>query len=112
MKAELAPLAPILPDPPGGSTDVGDVSYVVPTLHFYGATAPSGVPWHAWPVVASSGMSIGHKGMIAAANTLAATAVDVFIDTAAREALKAEWSEKTKGITYKWLVPDGPPAKR
>jgi hypothetical protein len=57
-------------------------------------------------------MSIGHKGMIAAANTLAATAVDVFTDTAARDALKAEWSEKTRGITYKWLVPDGPPAKR
>ena len=112
MRAELMPLAPILPDPPGGSTDVGDVSYVVPTLHFYGATAPYGVPWHAWPVVASSGMSIGHKGMVAAANTLAATAVDLFIDPTVRDALKAEWSEKTKGITYKWLVPDGPPAKR
>lgn len=109
MKAELAPLAPILPDPPGGSTDVGDVSYVVPTLHFYGATAPSGVPWHAWPVVASSGMSIGHKGMMMAANTLAATAVDLFVDTASRDAVRAEFTEKTKGITYKWLVPDGPP---
>jgi aminobenzoyl-glutamate utilization protein B len=112
MKADLAPLAPILPDPPGGSTDVGDVSYVVPTLHFYGATAPSGVPWHAWPVVASSGMSIGHKGMVLAANTLAATAVDLFVDAATREAIRSEWVEKTKGITYKWLVPDGPPVRR
>lgn len=109
MKAQLAPLAPILPDPPGGSTDVGDVSYVVPTLHFYGATAPSGVPWHAWPVVASSGMSIGHKGMMAAASTLAATAVDLFIDATSRDAVRAEFEAKTKGITYKWLVPDGPP---
>lgn len=109
MKAQLAPLAPILPDPPGGSTDVGDVSYVVPTLHFYGATAPSGVPWHAWPVVASSGMSIGHKGMMAAASTLAATAVDLFVDAGSRDAVRAEFETKTKGITYKWLVPDGPP---
>ncbi|HEY5545067.1 MAG TPA: amidohydrolase [Gemmatimonadaceae bacterium] len=109
MRAELAPLAPILPDPPGGSTDVGDVSYVVPTLHFYGATAPFGVPWHAWPVVASSGMSIGHKGMMMAANTLAATAVDVFADEALRMALRAEFAEKTKGVTYHWLIPDGPP---
>ena len=112
MKADLAPLRPILPDPPGGSTDVGDVSYVVPTLHFYGATAPSNVPWHAWPVVASSGMSIGHKGMVLAANTLAATAVDLFADATVRDAIKAEWTDKTKGVTYKWLVPDGPPARR
>ena len=109
MKAELLPLAPILPDPPGGSTDVGDVSYVVPTLHFYGATAPFGVPWHAWPVVASSGMSIGHKGMMMAAKTLAATAVDLFSDQTTRTALRAEFAEKTKDVTYKWLIPDGPP---
>ena len=109
MKAELAPLAPILPDPPGGSTDVGDVSYVVPTLHFYGATAPLGVPWHAWPVVASSGMSIGHKGMLMASKTLAATAVDVFSDESLRAALRTEWAGKTKDVTYKWLIPDGPP---
>jgi aminobenzoyl-glutamate utilization protein B len=112
MKAELAPLAPVLPDPPGGSTDVGDVSYVVPTLHFYGATAPFGVPWHAWPVVASSGMSIGHKGMVAASKALAATAVDLFTDAAVRAKLQSEFAEKTKGITYKWLIPDGPPPKR
>jgi aminobenzoyl-glutamate utilization protein B len=109
MKAELAPLAPVLPDPPGGSTDVGDVSQVVPTLHFYGATAPSGVPWHAWPVVASSGMSIGHKGMMMASKALAATAVDLFANADVRGKIQAEFAEKTKGMTYKWLVPDGPP---
>jgi aminobenzoyl-glutamate utilization protein B len=109
MKAEVLPLAPILPDPPGGSTDVGDVSYVVPTLHFYGATAPFGVPWHAWPVVASSGMSIGHKGMLMASKILAATAVDVFSDESLRTALHAEWAGRTKDVTYQWLVPDGPP---
>ncbi|HSA55538.1 MAG TPA: amidohydrolase [Gemmatimonadaceae bacterium] len=109
MSATPLPLGPIWENPPGGSTDVGDVSWVVPTLHFYGATAPKGIPWHAWPVVASSGMSIGHKGMIAAANTLAATAVDLFMDTATRDAIRTEFAEKTKGVTYKWLVPDGPP---
>lgn len=109
MSAAPLPLGPIWENPPGGSTDVGDVSWVVPTLHFYGATAPKGIPWHAWPVVASSGMSIGHKGMLAAANTLAATAVDLFVDAAALGAIKAEFADKTKGVTYKWLVPDGPP---
>ncbi|HEX9188706.1 MAG TPA: amidohydrolase, partial [Vicinamibacteria bacterium] len=50
----------------GGSTDVGDVSWNVPTLHVSVATAPRGVPWHAWPVVAAGGTSIGHKGMVLA----------------------------------------------
>ena len=109
MKAELAQLAAILPDPPGGSTDVGDVSQVVPTLHFYLATAPSGVPWHAWPVVASSGMSIGHKGMLTAAKALASTTVDLFTDADIRGRIQSEFAEKSKGITYTWLVPDGPP---
>jgi aminobenzoyl-glutamate utilization protein B len=105
----LEPLKPIAADPPGGSTDVGDVSWVVPTLQFFVATAPKGIPWHAWPVVASSRTSIGHKGMMRASQTLAATAVDLFQNTAAREAIQKEWAQKTKGVTYKWLVPDGPP---
>jgi aminobenzoyl-glutamate utilization protein B len=109
MDAALEPLKPIASDPPGGSTDVGDVSWVVPTLHFTVATAPKDVPWHAWPVVASSRMSIGHKGMMRAAQTLAATAVDLFQDASRLEAIKKEWAQKTKDVAYKWLVPDGPP---
>ena len=109
MVAALEPLKPIAKDPPGGSTDVGDVSWVVPTLHFSVATAPKDVPWHAWPVVASSRMSIGHKGMLRAAQALAATAVDLFQDRARLDAIKKEWAAKTSGMTYKWLVPDGPP---
>ncbi len=109
MAAAVRALQPILPDPPGGSSDVGDVSWVVPTVHFYAATAPKGVPWHAWPVVASSGMSIGHKGMMVAASALAATATDLFERADTREAVRAEWAAKTRGLTYKWYVPDGPP---
>jgi aminobenzoyl-glutamate utilization protein B len=109
MKAALEPLKPIAADPPGGSTDVGDVSWVVPTLHFYLATAPKDVPWHAWPVVASSRMSIGHTGMVRAAKVLAATAVDLFENAPTRDAIRAEFTTKTKGVTYRWLVPDGPP---
>jgi aminobenzoyl-glutamate utilization protein B len=93
----------------GGSTDVGDVSWVVPTLHVSVATAPRGVPWHSWSVVAASGMSIGHKGLVLAAQTLAATMVDLFDDPAARAAVKAEFEKKTKGYTYKPYIPDGPP---
>ena len=109
MAARLIEMKPVLADPPGGSTDVGDVSWVVPTLQFSAATAPKGVPWHAWPVVASSRMSIGHKGMMYAAEVMAATAVDLFEDATTREAIRAEFTRRTKGLTYRWLVPDGPP---
>jgi aminobenzoyl-glutamate utilization protein B len=93
----------------GGSTDVGDVSWNVPTLHVSVATAPRGVPWHAWPVVAAGGTSIGHKGLVLAAKTLAATMVDLLDDPAAREAVRAEFAKKTEGFVYKPYVPDGPP---
>ena len=109
MVATLEPLAPIAKDPPGGSSDVGDVSWVAPTLHFSVATAPKDVPWHAWPVVASSRMSIGHKGMMKASQVLAATAVDLFADAARLAEIKKEWQQKTKGVTYRWIIPDGPP---
>jgi aminobenzoyl-glutamate utilization protein B len=96
-------------EPDGGSTDVGDVSWVVPTLHVSVATAPAGVPWHAWPVVAAGGMSIGHKGLTYAAKVLAATMYDLFQDAARREAIRAEFAEQTRGQTYRPFVPDGPP---
>jgi len=93
----------------GGSTDVGDVSWNVPTLHVSVTTAPHGVPWHAWPVVAAGGMSIGHKGMMLAAKTLAATMVDLFDDPSARAAVRAEFEKKTQGFVYRPFIPDGPP---
>ncbi len=107
MESAIVPLEGQQPE--GGSTDVGDVSWVVPTLHVSVTTAPRGVPWHAWPVVASGGMSIGHKGLVLAAQTLAATMVDLFDDDAARAAVRAEFEAKTRGYTYKPYIPDGPP---
>jgi aminobenzoyl-glutamate utilization protein B len=108
LDGEIKPLRAPKPDPPGGSTDVGDVSWVVPTLHLSVTTAPESA-WHAWPVVACGGMSIGHKGMIQASKTLAATMVDLFEDAKAREAIQAEFKEQTKGFAYKPYVADGPP---
>jgi aminobenzoyl-glutamate utilization protein B len=105
----IQPLRPPKPDPDGGSTDVGDVSWIVPTLHLSVTTAPAGAPWHAWPVVACGGMSIGHKGLAQAAKALAATMVDLFLDGQAREAIQAEFKQKTKGEVYKPYIPDGPP---
>lgn len=108
LNGEIKPLETPKPNPPGGSTDVGDVSWVVPTLHLSVTTAPESA-WHAWPVVACGGMSIGHKGMIHAAKTLTATMVDLFEDARQREAIQAEFKEKTKGFVYKPYISDGPP---
>jgi aminobenzoyl-glutamate utilization protein B len=98
------------PDPEGGSTDVGDVSWIVPTLSMNATTAPVDTPWHAWPVVACGGMSIGHKGLVYAAKVLAATMVDLFEDAKTVAAIQAEFKEKTKGVVYKPFIPEGPPA--
>jgi len=100
------------PEPEGGSTDAADVSWVVPTAEFQVTTAPHGAPWHAWPVVACGGMSIGHKGMIYAAQVLATTMVDLFEDPAAVDAIRSEFAEKTRGVVYKPYVPEGPPPVR
>ena len=109
LNGAVQTLEPPKKDPEGGSTDVGDVSWIVPTLHLSVTTAPENAPWHAWPVVACGGMSIGHKGMVYAAKALAATMVDLFEDEKAREAIQAEFKEKTRGEVYKPYIPEGPP---
>jgi aminobenzoyl-glutamate utilization protein B len=109
LNGAIQPLTEPRPDPSGGSTDVGDASWVVPILHLSVTTAPEGAPWHAWPVVACGGMSIGHKGLVFAAKALASTMVDLFEDAKTREAIQAEFREKVKGEVYKPYVPDGPP---
>jgi len=93
----------------GGSTDVADVSWVVPTLHVSVATSPLGAPWHAWPVVASGGMSIGRKGMLRAAKVMAATMADLYEQPATLAAVQAEFKAKKGDTVYAPYIPEGPP---
>jgi aminobenzoyl-glutamate utilization protein B len=88
---------------------VADVSWNVPVIHLSVTTAPGGTPWHAWPVVASAGTSIGHKGMAYASKALAATMVDLYQDAAQRQAIRREFEEKTRGQVYRGYIPAGPP---
>jgi len=67
----------ILPGAGFGSTDVGDVSWVVPTAGLSTATWVPGTAAHSWQAVAAGGTSIGHKGMLVAAKTLALSITDV-----------------------------------
>jgi aminobenzoyl-glutamate utilization protein B len=93
----------------GGSTDVADVSWVAPTLHLNVATSPQGAPWHAWPVVASGGMSIGHKGMVRAAKVMAATMVDLYEQPELLAAVQSDFKLKKGSTVFKAYLPDGPP---
>jgi aminobenzoyl-glutamate utilization protein B len=109
LDGSIQPLKEEPSDPPGGSTDVADVSWVIPTLHLSVTTAPADTPWHSWPVVASGGMSIGHKGMLHAAKALAVTTVDLFQNPALLQAIRAEFEERTKGEVYEGYISEGPP---
>jgi aminobenzoyl-glutamate utilization protein B len=102
-------VAPVHREPEGGSTDVGDVSWVVPTLHVTIATAPKGTPYHSWGMVAAGGMSIGHKGMLLASRVLAATMVDLYERPEALQAVRAEFETKKGDVVFKAYIPDGPP---
>jgi aminobenzoyl-glutamate utilization protein B len=93
----------------GGSTDVGDISWIAPTLNLSVATSPLGAPWHGWPVVATSGMSIGHKGMVQAAKVLAATMVDLYEHPQTLAAVQIEFRAKKGETEYRSYVADGPP---
>ena len=64
----------------GGSTDVGDVSWVVPTAGLRTATWVPGTSAHTWQAVAAGGTDIGAKGMLLASKTLTLTAIDLFND--------------------------------
>ncbi len=109
LDMEIRPLEETLEHPRGGSTDVGDVSWVVPTIRLSATVAPKGTPWHSWAVVACGGMSIGHKGMVYASKALAMTMVDLFNDSKLRTEVKAEFVERKGDYVYKGIVPDGPP---
>ena len=103
-------IQPYQPRPAGGSTDVADVSWVVPTVGITTATWVPGTPAHSWQAIAAGGMSIGEKGMIVAAKALAVTAVDLFTDDDLLSAAKAEYSERVgSDFRYVSLVGDRPP---
>ncbi len=66
----------------GGSTDVGDVSYIVPTAQINTVCQAFGTPGHSWQAVVTSGSSIGFKGMMLAAETLALATLELADRTA------------------------------
>ncbi len=93
-----------------GSTDVGDVSWIVPTTGFSTACWVPGTPGHSWQAVAAGGTSIGRKGMQLAARVLAATAWDLYDNPQLVTAAKTEYRERLAGRKYEsMLEKDQPP---
>jgi aminobenzoyl-glutamate utilization protein B len=107
---QAAEIAPLQFYRSGGSTDVADVSWVVPTGGLRTATWVPGTSSHSWQAIAAGGTTIGLKGMHVASKTLAMTAVDLFTDPSLlAEATAAYGRQIPKGFVYRPLLGDRPP---
>ena len=89
------------------STDVGDISWNVPTVQFMAATYVPGTPAHSWQSAACAGTSIGRKGMVVAARTLALSAVELLQNPAQIDAAKTSFEKRRAGRTWQTrIAPD------
>lgn len=103
------------PDKPyrdDGSTDVGDISWHVPTGGLSTACFAAGSPGHSWQNVAAVGSPIGHKGMMVAAKVLALSAAELLQDPAELKAARADFQERMKDRKYTTLIPKGQKAPK
>ena len=92
-----------------GSTDVGDVSWVVPTSGLRTATWVPGTPGHSWQAAGTGGTTIARKGMLLAAKALAATAWDLFSDPDIVARAKKELDDRTGRDPYVPMLEEGQP---
>ena len=88
-----------------GSTDVGDVSWVVPTVQARGATCAVGTPFHSWQLTAQGKSPAAHKGLVHVAKVMAGTALDALQDPALIERAKADLAERTRDTPYTSPLP-------
>ena len=93
--AETVVAGDVKPVDMGGSTDVADVSWVVPTVSLWGANYAIGTPFHSWQMTAQGKSSIAIKGMTHAAMVMAATGSDLILN---KTILDDAWSEHNKTI--------------
>lgn len=93
-------------DKTAGSTDVGDVSWVVPTAQVTIGCEPQGTPPHSWQWVANGKSSVAHKGLLNAGKTIALTAYDVLTNPELVEQMAKEHENTLGGNPYKSAIPD------
>ena len=102
---EIEPLRKFDPNEPAASTDVGDVSWNVPTIGFSTATFVPGSAAHTWQATAAAGMSIGEQGMVVAAKAIALTGLDLLTDASLVQAAKDDLKKQTAGRSYYTAIP-------
>jgi aminobenzoyl-glutamate utilization protein B len=90
-----------------GSTDVGDVSWAVPTVQARGATYAIGTPGHSWQLTAQGKTPAAHKGMVHVAKVMAATAADLLSDGELLARAKADHAKRLAGTPYVCPLPEG-----
>ena len=95
-----------------GSTDVGDISWHVPTGGLRTACFAADSPGHSWQNVAAIGSTIGEKGIAYAAKVLACTTLDLLEDPKALAAAKQDFAERMKDRKYVTLIPTGQKAPK
>lgn len=89
-----------------GSTDVGTVSWVVPTVQMRGATYAIGTPGHSWQLVAQGKLPAAHKGMEHAAKVMASTALDLIGKPELVAAAKADHASRLGDMPFVNPIPD------
>ncbi|MCB8820550.1 M20 family metallopeptidase [Microvirga rosea] len=90
-----------------GSTDLGDVSWVVPTVQAHAPTVAIGTPFHTWQVVAQGKTPAAHKAMIHVAKAMAATGMAAVTDPTLVAAAKADLADRTRETPYVSPLPEG-----
>jgi aminobenzoyl-glutamate utilization protein B len=105
-----AQIQPVRTEVTYASTDMGDVSWRVPTVQLSTATWVPGTPAHSWQAVAAGGTTIGAKGMMVAAKTMALTAIDLFTDPSHIVKARAEFDQRRGGFEYKSRLTRAKPA--
>jgi len=85
----------------GGSSDVADVAWNMPTVEFNTTMFIAGAPGHSWQNVASGGTSIGHKSSVFASKVMATTVIDLLTRPEVLKKAKEEWNDRMKGFVYK-----------
>src|SRR6266568_1173531 len=89
-----------------GSTDVGDVSWVVPTVQVHAPTVAIGTPFHTWQIVAQGKTPAAHKAMVQAAKAMAGLGVKALNEPGLIEAAKADLTKRTARTPYVSPLPD------
>ena len=112
LAERVEPLAAGPPPQAPHSTDVGDLTWLFPVGQLTVATYSYGAPGHSWQIAACTGMSIGEKGMMVAAKTLAGSAIDLYRAPDLIQRARDDQKKIMASAKYTTLIPEGQKAPK